>query len=159
MTPLEALQGAYAMLPDRMNDPRSTLLLMAITLQENPLRLPQQVRGPAAGDYQHEEPTIGLILKNEQSRRWALAVCENLGVEPNAHSVWLAIRDGDPRLDAAFARLLLWCDSKPLPIAGDVAQGWDTYLRVWRPGAAKRDYDKLRLKWSVNYAKAMEIGR
>ena len=161
MTPIEALHGAYAMLPDRMNDPRATLILMAIQLQENPKRLNKQVGGPAVGDYQFEKSGgIRGVLRHPSSRNWAMNVCAEYGVHPDEESVYGAILSGDdPGLDAAFARLLLWTDPEPLPPIGDVAGAWNLYLRTWRPGAAKRDYDNLRRKWSVNYAKAMEIVR
>lgn len=160
MTPLEAIRGAYELLPHRMNSSAATVLLLAIQLQENPRRLPQQVKGPAVGDYQMElgGGIVG-VLRHKASRTWAHAVCLDLDVQSNPEAVYAAIRDGDPRLDAAFARLLLWTDSQPLPTVGDVAGGWECYLRTWRPGAAKRDYDNLRKKWSVNYAAALDIFR
>lgn len=160
MTPLEAIHGAYALLPERMKSPAATVLLLAIQLQEDPQRLQKQVGGPARGLWQFEQGggVVG-VLQHPASRKWALAVCAKLGVGATAPEVMAALERGDDRLDAAFARLLLWTDSAPLPAVGDVAGGWDCYLRVWRPGAAKRDYDNLRKKWSVNYAAALDIFR
>lgn len=160
MTPLEAIRAAYELLPYRMNSPAATVLMLAIQFQENPRRLPQQVGGPAVGDYQFEQGGgIAGVLNHRASRTWAHAVCLDLDVPSNAAAVYAAIRDGDARLDAAFARLLLWTDAVSLPPVGDVSGGWECYLRTWRPGAAKRDYDGLRKKWSVNYAAALDTYR
>lgn len=158
-TALQDYRAAMVLLPVRMHSPQATVLLMAIQLQENPTREPQQIKGPAVGDYQHEKPTLALILKHDKAYRWARDVCAKLGVQPTADAVYEAIRNGDPRLDAAFARLLLWCDAEPLPPIGDVAAAWEAYLRVWRPGAAKRHHERERREWSVNYARALESMR
>lgn len=160
MTPLEAIRGAYELLPHRMNSPAATVLLLAIQLQEDPRQLQRQVGGPARGLWQFEEAGgVAGVLKHHASRTWAHAVCLDLDVPSTTAGVMAALERGDDRLDAAFARLLLWTDSQSLPTVGDVAGGWDCYLRTWRPGAAKRDYDNLRKKWSVNYAAALDIFR
>ncbi len=42
-------------------------------------------------------------------------------------------------LAAAFARLLLLTDAKPLPQIGDVQGAWAYYVRNWRPGKPHPD--------------------
>ena len=71
-----------------------------------------------------------------------------------------ALRHGDDRLDAAFARLLLWTEAPPLPAVGDVEGGFRYYLSAWRPGAWARgsaaQRAELRRKWGLGYARAMD---
>lgn len=160
MTPLEAINGAYALLPGRMNSPAATVLLLAIQYQEDPQRLQAQVGGPARGLWQFEKGGgVTGVLTHPASRSFAMHACAELGVTPTTASIMAALERGDDRLDAALARLLLWTDGAPLPPVGDVAGGWACYLRVWRPGAAKRDAEGLRRKWSVNYARALDTYR
>lgn len=158
-TPLQDLRAGLAYLPPKMHSIDARALLLAIQAQENPKRQAQQTGGPAVGDYQFERGGISGVLRHKASGALAREVCAKFGVEPTVDAVYLAIRDGRPELDAIFARLLLWTDALPLPKLGDVEGGWQCYMRTWRPGAAQRDYDGLRKKWSVNYAKAMEVLR
>lgn len=159
-TPLQDLRSALALLPVNMHSREAVVLLLAIQSQENPNRVPQQINGPAVGDYQHERGTIALILANEKVGELARQICTRLGYVPKTDQVYAAIRDGDPRLDAVFARLLLWADPRPLPPYGDEEKAWQTYLTVWRPGAWTRGSPKqrqaLRSKWRLNYLKALE---
>lgn len=160
MTPLEAINGAYALLPGRMDTPAATVLLLAIQYQEDPQRLQKQVGGPARGLWQFEKGGgVTGVLTHPASRGFALSVCLELGVTPTTASIMAALERGDDRLDAALARLLLWTESAPLPAIGEVSTAWEYYLHVWRPGAAKRDAEGLRKKWSVNYARALDTLR
>ena len=47
-----------------------------------------------------------------------------------------ALATADP-LAAAFARLLLWTDPRPIP-SGSPQAAWDYYIRNWRPGKPHR---------------------
>lgn len=168
MSLLEVRQAAIApaleLLPERMSRNRRLVevLLLAIHLQEAPNQEQRQIGGPAVGIWQFEEGGgIAGVLRHPASRPYALIVCKALGVEPTKSAVYAALQSTDDVLDAAFARLLLWTDRQPLPVIGDVAGAWELYLRTWRPGAfsrgSKKQREALRRKWSVNYAKAMDM--
>jgi hypothetical protein len=60
-------------------------------------------------------------------------VCERLLIEPTTDGVFVALGQND-LLATAFARLLLYTDAKALPAETDASEGWDYYLRCWRPG-------------------------
>lgn len=161
MSPSEALNAAFELLPDRMRSAQAVVTMLAIQLQEAPNQEQRQVGGPAVGIWQFEEGGgIAGVLRHPSSRPYALSVCKALGIEPTKQAVYAALQSADDVLDAAFARLLLWTDPKPLPALGDVAGAWELYLRTWRPGAHSRGSVKqreaLRRKWSINYAKAMD---
>lgn len=161
-SPIESLNSAFELLPGRMRSSQAVVILLAIQLQEAPNQEQRQADGPAVGIWQFEEGGgIAGVLRHPASRPYALSVCKALGVEPTKEAVYAALQSTDDVLDAAFARLLLWTDSAPLPAIGDVAGAWQLYLRTWRPGAHSRGSAKqraaLRQKWSINYAKAMDV--
>lgn len=157
MTLDQDIRAGLALLPDTMVTRAARLMLHAINRQENPKRLEQQVGGPARGDYQFERGGgVKGVLTHKASASIATAVCRALGVNPDAESIYQAIGTNPP-LAAAMARLLLWTDPKALPQAGDEQGAWDLYLRVWRPGAYKRDPDGLREKWARNYRDAYAV--
>lgn len=152
---LDIDQG-LALLPQKMDTPSARVMLRAINLQENPRRLEQQVGGPARGDYQFElGGGVKGVMSHEAVRDWTRQACHACGVSFIADSVYQAIGT-DPILAAALARLLLWTDAGKMPIVGDASGAWGLYLRVWRPGAYKREGEKLRQKFLANYTKAME---
>lgn len=151
------IRAGLALLPVAMDTRAARLMLHAINRQENPSRLEQQIGGPARGDYQFERGGgVKGVLTHKASSSRASEVCRVLGINPDAESIYQAIGT-NPVLAAAMARLLLWTDPKPLPQAGDEQGAWDLYLRVWRPGAFKRDPDSLRENWSANYREAYAV--
>jgi hypothetical protein len=161
MTPKEAIAGAYDILPERMRSAQATVMLLAIQLQEAPNQEQRQIGGPAVGIWQFENGGgIKGVLAHPASAPHARAVCAALGVPATRGGVYAALQTTNDVLDAAFARLLLFTDPKPLPGMGNVEESWQLYLRTWRPGAHSRgdseQRNKLRQKWSINYAKAME---
>lgn len=160
-TPMESINSALDLLPDRMRSAQAIVTLLAIQLQEAPNQEQRQIGGPAVGIFQMEKGGgIAGVLRHSASRPYALIVCKALGVEPTKSAAYAALQSADDVLDAAFARLLLWTDAAALPAIGDVAGAWELYLRTWRPGAHSRGSENqraaLRRKWSINYAKAME---
>lgn len=160
-TPMEPLNAAFELLPERMRSAQAVVILLAIQLQEAPNQEQRQVGGPAVGIFQMEKGGgIAGVLRHSASRPYALSVCKALGVAPTKEAVYAALQSTDDVLDAAFARLLLWTDAALLPAIGDVTGAWELYLRTWRPGAHSRGSENqraaLRRKWSINYAKAME---
>lgn len=148
------IRAGLALLPPQMGTLPARIMLRAINLQENPRRLEQQVGGPARGDYQFEKGGgVKGVLNHAASKKHAESVCAARGIQPTADAVYEAIGT-DPILAAALARLLLWTDPGAIPATGSASDAWEMYLRVWRPGAAKRDYDGLRKKFVSNYALA-----
>lgn len=129
-----AIAPALALLPARLGGERIELLLLAIGLQESRFTHRRQIGGPARGLWQFERGGgVRGVLLHPSSRELALSVCEARCVEPTERAVYAAIEHDDV-LSAAFARLLLWTDPKPLPAAGDADGAWNLYLRTWRPG-------------------------
>lgn len=126
-------------------------MLLAIAMQESNLEYRKQVGGPARGWWQFEKMggTNG-VLTHASSAEAAKAVCAALYVPATVVAVYEAIAWHD-HLAAAFARLLLFTDAKPLPPVGDEDEAWDCYTRSWRPGKPHRD------RWAKAYPLAVNI--
>ena len=145
-----AIAPALALLPARMNSEQAVVQMLAIGLQESRFERRRQVGGPAVGFWQFEQGGgVRGALRHSASRESALAVCRARNVIATESAVYAAIEHDDV-LAAAFARLLLWTDPKPLPAIGDEQGAWDLYLRVWRPGKPHRH------TWSALYELALE---
>src|SRR5690606_34344050 len=130
----QVIAPALALLPDRMTSLQAELMLLVIGLQESRFEHRRQIRGPARGFWQFEQAGgVAGVLRHPGSREHALRVCAARGVEPVAEQVYQRLEHDDV-LAAAFARLLLWTDPKPIPPIGNVVAAWDLYLRTWRPG-------------------------
>lgn len=129
-----AINPALALLPAKMDTPAARVILLAIGLQESRFVHRQQIGGPARGFWQFEQGGgVRGVLKHPSSEALARQVCEARGVESAAQAVYTQLENDDV-LAAAFARLLLWTDPKPLPSIGDADAAWALYLRTWRPG-------------------------
>jgi len=150
------IEDGLALLPVTMRTAAAKVLLYATSRQENPKRLPQQVGGPAVGDYQFEKGGgVKGVLTHKAVRTYAEACCFVRGVLHTQDAVYEALKI-DPILAAALARLLYYTDPKALPAVGYEAGAWALYLRTWRPGAYERQPEELRSKWKKNYADAMK---
>ena len=153
---LFAIDPALALLPAKMDTPQARCLMLAIGLQESRLTARAQIvngggKGPARGLFQFERGGgVCGVLEHPATKALAASVCAARNVEPDAATVWAALETDDV-LAAAFARLLLLADPKPLPALGDGAAGWSCYLRNWRPGKPKPD------TWQVMYARALRF--
>jgi hypothetical protein len=129
---LEDLGGPMASDPARRE-------LLAIALQESGPGLnaryqssPATTPGPARGFWQFEQGGgVAGVLTHPSSATHAKKLCSELAVQPANAAVWRALEGHDP-LAVGFARLLLWTDPKALPTTQQ--DGWDYYLRNWRPG-------------------------
>ncbi|TBU86796.1 hypothetical protein [Phytopseudomonas dryadis] len=145
-----AITPALSLLPARMSSASAEIMLLAITQQEDPdQRRRQWPTGPARGLWQFERGGgVRGVLNHAASSAHAWAVCAARGVEPDPAAVWAALEHDDV-LAAAFARLLLWTDPKPLPGANDPAGGWSLYERTWRPGRPHPE------RWAGRYAAAV----
>lgn len=124
--------------------------LLATAAQESDLEYVEQLGGgPGRGYWQFETETVSEILTNSASAAMAAKICAAMHLLPTTQAIYQHLLV-DPNLMVAFARLDLWCDPFPLPPLGDALAGWETYLRVWRPGKPRQD------DWAMNYAAAMQ---
>ncbi|WP_043309275.1 hypothetical protein [Pseudomonas sp. ML96] len=162
------LAEALLLLPAKMTKPAAEIQLLATHLQEAPngeqCQLPVRPGkcGPARGIFQFElGGGVAGVLRHRSSRQHVLEVCAALGVPPTEQGIFDALPGTVDVLDCALARLLYWTDPNPLPDVGAVETAWRYYLRNWRPGAyangTAQERAKLRQKWSVNYAHAMDV--
>lgn len=141
---------ALLLLPARMTSPQAEVMLLAIGLQESRFTHRRQIGGPARGFWQFEKGGgVAGVLRHPSSKDIAVRVCDARGVAPVAEQVYQRLEHDDV-LAAAFARLLLWTDPRPLPAQGEVTAAWDLYLRTWRPGKPHRQ------TWDALYAQALE---
>lgn len=141
-----AINPALGMLPVKMDSDAARVELLAIGLQESRLKFRAQKttdpyrKGPARGLWQFERGggVIG-VMTHRATKDLAEAVCKARGV-PFDSSLIHARLEFDDILAAAFARLLLWTDPKPLPgVDASVDSAWECYLRNWRPGKPHRE--------------------
>lgn len=159
LTPVvAAIDAALAWLPPAMTSPEARVMLVAISLQEDPEQLRAQRvivagrsrKGPARGLWQFERGGgVKGVLTHPASRFWARRICADIGLDPAPGAVWQALQYDDA-LAAIFARLLLFTDPRPLPAVDDERGAWAYYLRNWRPG---KPHPK---KWAANHARARE---
>lgn len=126
--------------------------LLAIALQESALNHRRQVvsagleNGPAASFWQFEQGGgCKGVLNHELTARRMLEICEAYNVIPTPAGLWEAMRYHDI-VAAAAARLLIYTLPFKLPLTA--ADGWDQYLRAWRPGKPKQD------TWNKNWVQA-----
>lgn len=154
MTPTElnqlVLTPALAMLPARMDSTAARRILLAIQQQEDlQQRRRQWPNGPARGLWQFEEKGgVAGVLRCAATTDLAQQVCLARHVKPDARAVWTHLETDDV-LAAAFARLLLWSDPKPLP--DEIGAAWACYLRTWRPGRPHVS------RWLANWNAAVEV--
>ncbi len=166
----KAITPALALLPDAMsrNRPRVDIQLLTTHLQEAPngeqcqVTSNKSVCGPARGIWQFEKGGgVRGVLTHPSSKAAAVAACKALGIKPTEDGVFAALPGNVDVIDAVFARLLYWTDSKPLPVLGDVDAAWQYYLLNWRPGAYARgtaeQREALRHKWGMNYRRALDV--
>jgi hypothetical protein len=141
-----AINPALGMLPVKMESDAARIMLLAIGLQESRLSYRFQkvtgdpyAKGPARGLWQFERGggVVG-VMTHHATKELAREICK--AREVPFDSVLIHARlEFDDILAAAFARLLLWADAKPLPgVDGGVDSAWDCYVRNWRPGKPHR---------------------
>lgn len=149
----KAMEPAFALLPAKMDTKEARCMMLAIGLQESRFQHRQQIGGPARGFWQFEKGGgVRGVLRYHSTTEYARAVCSARGVLADESAVYAAL-DRDDVLAAAFARLLLWTDPKPLPALGETDQAWDLYARTWRPGKPHPQ------TWDALYNRAMEAVR
>ena len=125
--------------------------LLAIAMQESGLTAryqysPSADAGPANGWWQFEAGGgVHGVMTHPASSALARKGCEVCTVVWEEGAVWRAIEAHD-LLSPWFARLLVWTDPAALPTTQD--DGWDQYIRLWRPGKPRPD------EWPDNWAAA-----
>lgn len=148
------IEPGLALLPSRMDSDPARVMLLAIGLQESRLTYRRQIGGPARGLWQFERGggVVG-VLRHKASADLADSVCAERGVEPTPERVYAAL-EFDDLLACAFARLLLWTDSRPLPaMNANPEAAWQYYIRNWRPGKPHRQ------TWDRFHAEAVDAVR
>jgi hypothetical protein len=141
-----AINPALKMLPPKMDSDAARVMLLAIGLQESRLTHRYQkttnpyVKGPARGLWQFERGggVVG-VTTHRASQERAREVCKLRAVPFDSILIHTRL-EFDDILAAAFARLLLWTDAKPLPgVDASHDDTWNCYERNWRPGKPHRE--------------------
>lgn len=150
--PKAAIDKAFQLLPASTDTPIARVILAAIGYQESGYQVRIQYgNGPARSYWQFENGRlagINGVLTHRATEKLAAAVCRACGVEPERMAVWKAMETDDV-IGAAFARLLMYTDPKPLP--DNQAEAWEMYAkRLWRPGKPHPD------KWAASWAFGLE---
>lgn len=141
-----AINPALGMLPAKMDTDKARVMLLSAGLQESRLKFRYQkttdpyVKGPARGLWQFERAGgVRGVITNFQTRDYAKSICEALKVPFDDVLIWTRL-EFDDVLAAAFARLLMWADVKPLPeVDASHDEAWACYVRCWRPGKPHRE--------------------
>ena len=126
------------LLPEKMDTPEARGMLLVIGMQESRFLHRKQINGPARGFFQFEEGGgVRGVLKHPSTKRIIQDVIFKLGIA--ADECYNCLSEDDD-LAAAFARLLLYTDPKPLPsLTSDPGESWDYYMRTWRAGRPHRE--------------------
>jgi hypothetical protein len=136
------------LLPAKFDGVPARVMLAAIGLQESGFATRRQNGGPARGYWQFEQGGgVRGVLSHPVTSAYAKSVCQLRAVAPVESDVYAALLSDD-LLACAFARMLLFSDSAPLPALDDVSGAWSYYQRNWRPGKPRPD------DWSHNYVTA-----
>lgn len=143
------LAPALLLLPPVMTSDRAIAELLAIQAQEDPERRRRQwPEGPAKGLWQFERGGgVAGVLRHTLTRDLAKSLCHSLGNAGTVASVYYQLEHDDV-LAACFARLLLWTIPQGLPGENEPEEGWNQYLKAWRPGKPKKR------TWAQNFKNA-----
>lgn len=145
-----ALNPAFALLPDKMDTPSARAMVIAICLQESRLEYRHQLGGPAHGYAQFEQGGgVRGVLTHPASKPHILEVLKELDYLPEPQRCYEAIEHNDI-LAVCFARLLLYTLPELLPVRGEPDHGWHCYTKAWRPGKPHRE------TWNEFFAHAWE---
>ena len=145
-----AINPALELLGPKYTSDEARVMLLAIGYQESRFEHRRQIGGPARGFFQFESGG-GLrgVMEHASTEHAARRVATSLVYPFKRDVLFDAIIHNDV-LAAAFARLLLWTDPRPLPAMGDTSASWEFYLRNWRPGKPHKS------TWAQCYAWALE---
>lgn len=144
-----AIPGALSLLPAAMDSAAARAMLLTIALQESKCCHRRQLAGPARGFWQFEIGGVRGILSHKASKPHLANALEALAypVTDDATVPYVAIEHNDI-LAAVCARLLLWTLPTPLPGPDAPAEGYEQYVRGWRPGRPRPE------TWAAHYRAA-----
>lgn len=131
----DILNPALSLLPIAMDSPKARVQLLAQGQQESLFKYRRQMgNGPARGFWQMERGGgVAGVFHFPTTTGFLQQVCAARDCPFDIPTIWMHL-EIDDILAAAVARLLLWTDAYPLPAVDNPTEGWDLYLRVWRPG-------------------------
>jgi len=147
-----AVIPALALLPPHLDSLKARVALLAIGYQESKFRARRQMGGgPARGAWQMERGGgVAGVCRHSASTELARLICHERDCRFEPRAIWAQL-EHDDILAAAFARLLLLTDPRPLPAVGDEVGCWLLYIRTWQPG-------KPRLEgWPTAYSVALRL--
>lgn len=146
------LPAAYALLPSQMQSPNASAMLLTIALQESRCCHRRQISGPARGFWQFEITGVRGVLAHKATKAPLANALDALSypVTDDATVPYVAIEHNDV-LAAVCARLLLWTLPDALPPSTEPAEGYELYIKAWRPGKPHPE------TWAEYYRQAWEI--
>lgn len=148
---IDPANALLARLAGVKSDDRARVEMLAIAGQESAWKDRLQIGGPARSFWQFEKGGgVRGVLRHPSSKDKIKAVCTELGVSCDEDTVYHDMADNDI-LAACMARLLLFTDAAALPDVGRVEEGWQYYLRNWRPGMPHPEV------WPARYGTAMGL--
>lgn len=135
MTPTDIdrlITAALSFLPAAMDSKAARVMLMAIGMQESRFKHRRQVGGPAHGFWQFEMGGgIRGVMTHKATSATIRGVLERMRYPVTVEAAYNAVVDNDI-VAGACARLLLYSLPTALPVTSD--DGWDQYIKAWRPG-------------------------
>lgn len=161
------LPAALSLLPPEMDSAAARALLLTIGLQESGFLHRRQLPrteggplGPARSLWQFEAGARSALagLKRLPNTQPHLSrALEFLRYPAAPHltvSVLQHLTEHNDTLACVCARLLLWTDRRALSGPSKPLEGWEIYLRCWRPGQPRRDsWDEYyRIAWNLETA-------
>jgi hypothetical protein len=142
--------------PELTDTPASRLMLLAIAGQESDwTHRIQSGNGPAHSFWQMERGGgVHGVLHHSVTGPILRRATVALQVAPDEVAIWgmMASPAGDA-LSTLMARLLLWSDSRALPIVDDEEDAYTYYIDNWRPGRPSRS------RWAGVYPEALDAVR
>lgn len=109
--------------------------------------------GMAHSLFQIEEATIPLIIANPASKELFTVGMDHFQIQDRSAPALfdlMADEAGD-KVSVLFARLLLWCNPKPIPYEDEEQALFKYYRETWRPKHA------VWARWPVVYGQAMMV--
>lgn len=108
----------------------------------------QQPVAYAHSFWQFERGGILGLMRDDETSKQVVVLCGMAGVPFQSTAIWnyMAKSEAD-NFSAAMSRLLLWTDPSPLPKTMD--DGFDYYVRNWRPGKPSET------RWAAVYQQAV----
>lgn len=125
-----------------------TMLLAIAGVESAWSQRTQQPVAYAHSFYQFERGGVLGLMRDDETSKQVAVLCGMASVPFQSTAIWnyMAKPEAD-NFSAAMARLLLWTDPRPLP--KNEVDGYQCYLRLWRPGAPYKD------RWLSVYGQAV----